>query len=184
MGKGIVDIFPEIGAIESEEIRNVTEKSWEIVQTENPNESIAKILWAPHFADDVGEQNFVRHVRSVTRLAMDITETLTASRDCDVNVDHVIAGALLHDISKPFEHAAGSHTKLRELLGHPHFGIYVLETAGVPREIQHISLAHTPRSGVPPKTIEAVIVKYADEIDTFGIYAESQGQVPAEHPSK
>lgn len=180
MDATIVELFPEIEEIEDVEIRQVVIAAWNIVREERDADALTDVIWAPHYSDEVGEQKLIRHVRDVTLLAIDMSDRLADLRDIEIDRDHVIAGALLHDISKPFEHRGNSHTELREYLEHPHFSVYVLEKADAPVHIQHIALSHTPRSGVTPKTIESVIVKQADELAMDGIFCESTGDIKAD----
>lgn len=179
MDASIAELFPEIEEIEDDNIREVVVASWGIVREESGGEPLSDVHWAPHYSDEAGEQNLIRHIRDVVLLATDMSDRLSDLRDIEIDRDHVIGGALLHDISKPFEHEGNSHTELREFLEHPHFSVYVLEKAGAPVHIQHIALSHTPRSGVMPKTIESVIVKQADELAMDGIFCEATGDIKA-----
>lgn len=173
----IPEILPEISEIEDDELRQKVLACWELAIVECPFDSLNDVPWAPHYADLAGEQDLVDHVRDVTKMSITMVDELSNIRDFEVNRDFVVAGALLHDVSKVFEYDYTSETKIRELLVHPHFSIYVLEKADIPVEIQHIAISHTSRSGVKPKTIESVIVSEADGIAAHSIFWEATGDI-------
>jgi 23S rRNA maturation-related 3'-5' exoribonuclease YhaM len=75
----------------------------------------------------------------------------------------VIAGALVHDVSKLYEFDGMDQTDVGRLLGHPHYGVHIVSQAGLPVEVAHIVLSHTRRTTIDPATIEAEIVRRADE---------------------
>lgn len=177
MASEIVETFPEIDGIEDQDLRNRVIEAFEIGLAEGKHDSLNDVPWAPHHRSEVGEQNLVQHIRDVTTLADCLAKTMGEIRDIQINHDFVMAGALVHDISKLFEHADDSFTEVREFLEHPHFSVYILESAGIPILIQHIALAHTPNSGVEPKTIESAIVHYADILAMDAIYIESTGEI-------
>jgi 3'-5' exoribonuclease len=95
--------------------------------------------------------------------------------------DTLILGALLHDIGKIHELSSGpafEYTDPGRLIGHISMGYSMFETAvskmdEIPRDlkfkISHIILSHhgVPEFGSPkrPKTMEAMIVRCADDLD-------------------
>lgn len=177
MSDRIEAIFPAVEAIEDDGLREAVIASWELVRSEGPGEPIESVRWSPP-RGDVGDQPLADHVRGVTAIAADVVAAIERHVGQVVDLDDVIAGALVHDVSKPFEHLGDAGTEVREYLGHPHFAIYVLERAGVPTRIQHVALAHTPRSGVEPRTMAAAVVRHADELDMAARYVEGTGDLP------
>lgn len=104
-----------------------------------------------------------------------------------VNMDLVVAGALLHDIGKVFEYGIDginiSTTLDGELLYHIPMGMTILDrykgsiSNKMLKLIQHIVLSHHGEkeygSPVVPKFMEAMIVHFADNIDAkMGIMKE------------
>ena len=90
--------------------------------------------------------------------------------DAKINKDHLIAGALLHDIGKVFLlRKSGNrweHTEV--MLDHADLGAAMLFAKGFPEEVIHIVAAHggdQGQAGANPRTLEATIVFYADVID-------------------
>lgn len=173
----IVEAFPEIRDIEDGDLRDRVVDCFEIGLAEGVHESLYDVPWAPHYADEVGDQRLVPHVRDVVALSTALADGLAERRDVDLDRDEVLAGALVHDVSKLFEHDRDSITDVRRYLEHPHFCLYILESAGMPISIQHIALAHTPNSSVEPQTIEAAIVHHADVVAMDGIFREATGEI-------
>lgn len=116
------------------------------------------------------------HVYEVTMIAR------TAGKISRANLDIITAGALLHDIGKVEAYSVSSsgfgYTPCGTLLGHVVLGCLMLDRAleradgpvcseGQKMELQHIILSHHGAlefgSPVPPMTLEAEIVHWADE---------------------
>lgn len=169
--------FPEIQKMENTALRDNTLALWERVVRNGNFESIHEVPWAPHLGDVVDEETLLPHIQDVLALSMNISETLVQQRDITVDTDAVIAGALFHDISKFFEFEGESVGEIREQLGHPFFGVYLLEVENIPTEIQHIVVSHTPHSPIQPQTLEAKIVRLADQLAEAGIFQENAGTV-------
>lgn len=99
-----------------------------------------------------------------------------------INEDLLIVGALLHDVGKVYEMSyerAIDYTDIGKLLGHITIGVELVEdkirlVEGFPRELgillKHMLLSHHGQYeyGSPkrPKTIEATILNYLDDMDS------------------
>lgn len=118
------------------------------------------------------------HMISVCNLALNIAKNY---QYLPINLDYVIAGSLLHDIGKTIELSgseATTYTIAGNLLGHISIGFALVMEVGkrlnLTQEkldvIGHIILSHHGKlefgSPVLCSTIEAIIVHYADEIDS------------------
>lgn len=170
----IADVFPEVDEIERDQLRKMVLEAWDSAVADGNFDDITEVPWWPPHEKVVGEENQIQHIRDVTACAIAITDTLSRRRSgLSIDRDAVVAGALLHDISKLYEIEDRELTEHHELLPHPHYGIHLLNEIGFSTEIQHIVLAHSGRSGVAPNTIEAKIVAVADEIAVDGIFWES-----------
>jgi len=169
----IRDAFPELKHIADEDLRASVAGAWETAVSETGVEDLHAVPWFPPAQRDLGldDEYLVPHVRDVTACAADIAETLVERRGADVSLDTVIAGALVHDVSKLYEFDGMDETPVGNLLGHPHYGVHVVARAGLPVEIAHIVLSHTPRTSVEPATLEAEVVRRADEAAAAAIKA-------------
>jgi len=126
---------------------------------------------------------YLEHVLSVTRTAVFLAEKYAALYpECPVDKNLVVAGAILHDIGKilELEHArSGAHyTPAGRLIGHILLGRDLIRDKArtLPDldpetllRLEHIVVSHQnlPEWGspIPPHTLEALLVHYADDID-------------------
>jgi 3'-5' exoribonuclease len=119
----------------------------------------------------------LEHTLSVTR----VCELLAAHYDAGIDRDLLLTGALLHDIGKVREIGARSgfpYTDEGKLLGHILIGLQLIADAatrvgGLSAErlqlVQHLVASHQGRyewqSPREPRTLEALILHYADDLD-------------------
>lgn len=117
----------------------------------------------------------LEHILSVARSALVLGEAHGA------NTDLLIAGAILHDIGKLQEldyDRAMSYSREGNLVGHIALGIIMARAAiaGIPAfpdvlrtQVEHLVVSHHGHkefgSPVEPKTIEAMILSAADDLD-------------------
>ena len=106
----------------------------------------------------------------MTKIALQLAEHFEKIYKAKINKDHLIAGALLHDIGKVFllkkSGKRWEHTGLT--LDHADLGAAMLFEKGFPEEVIHIVAAHggdMGQQGANPRTLEATIVFYSDVID-------------------
>ena len=115
--------------------------------------------------------SIIEHTRAVTLSSLEISEVMVKEYKGKVtlNRDHLLAGALLHDVGKLFEYKRekGKFVKSRggELLRHPISGAAFASQHGLPKEVVHIIAAHSKEGDGARKTVEAVIVNHADFVN-------------------
>ena len=173
--------FPEIDRIEDDALREGVRRAWETAVAETGISDLASVPWLPPEQERLGipDETLVEHVRDVVAGSVALAESLVGTRGdrFDPSMDLLLAGALVHDASKLYEYAGGSaggdaesgKTDIGRLLGHPHYGVHVAAAAGLPIEVQHVVLAHSPRSAVEPATMEAEIVTRVDRVAAAAI---------------
>ncbi|MFD1597825.1 HD domain-containing protein [Halobellus rarus] len=165
--------FPEVDAIADDGLRAGVVDAWATAAAENGVEDLTAVPWLPPTQRELGldDEGLVDHVRDVTACAVALAETLWERRSdtLAVDVDTVVAGALVHDVSKLAEFSGMEETAVYDLLGHPYYGVHVVARAGLPIELAHIVLSHTDRTAVEPATIEAEIIRRADEAASAAI---------------
>lgn len=172
-------VFPELRSIEDDDLRAGVAEAWvlacEADGIETPEE-LHTVPWFPPaeraLGISEGEETLVTHVRDVTACAVALAETLVERRDADVDLDLVVAGALVHDVSKLAEFDGHDETPIGDLLGHPYWGVHVVASAGLPVEYAHIVLSHTDRTNVEPAFVEAELVSRADAAAASAIRAD------------
>lgn len=159
--------------IEADDLREGVAAAWTSA-VEETGVDLEAVPWFPPAQRDLGidDESLLDHVLDVYELADGMGGTLNRRRDTPgVDADLVRAGALVHDVSKLYEYDGHEETAVGDLLGHPHYGVHVAARAGLPVEIQHIVLSHTRRTSVAPATLEATVVRRADEVAAAAIRA-------------
>ena len=171
----LADAFPSIERIEDDDLRAGVREAWATAMAENGIDSLESLPWYPPAQRklDLPDETFVEHVRDVVAGALAFGEMLIEHRDADLDLDRLLAGALVHDISKLYEFDGMESTRIEELLGHPHYGVHVTAAAGLPVEVTHMVLSHTSRTAVEPATLEAVVLRRADEAAAAAIRWEA-----------
>ncbi|WP_306058459.1 HD domain-containing protein [Natronococcus wangiae] len=165
--------FPELEAIEDDDLRAGVIDAWVTAIAENDIDDLTAVPWLPPTQRELtlNDEYLVTHVRDVTACAVALAETLLERREgaLSLDMDTVVAGALVHDVSKLAEFDEMDETAVYSLLGHPYYGVHVVARAGLPVELAHVVLSHTSRTTVEPAIIEAELVKRADEIAAAAI---------------
>ena len=167
----IEEVFPEIETIEDDSLRTGVSTAWTTAAGINGLEvaDLSEVPWLPPVQRDLDiaaeDALLVDHVRDVASCAVGLAESLLArDDDLELDLDTVIAGALVHDVSKLYEFDGMETTEVGRLLGHPYYGVAVVSRANLPVDIAHVVLSHSSRTAVEPATLEAEIVRRADEV--------------------
>jgi len=113
----------------------------------------------------------VEHIRGVVQVAYKAEQALREvyGDKIKINHDHLIAGALLHDVGKMLEFAEenGNFKKsyYGRLLRHPFSGVALCYEEGIPPEVLHIIAVHSKEGEGAKRTTEAIILHHADFIN-------------------
>lgn len=182
----IREVLPELDEIEDEELRAKVTQIWVDAVRGGEFETVEEAPWSATFISYVGpDEHQVNHIREVLAGCLAFADTLSSMRPgLEIDRDRLIAGTLLHDISKFYEVSRESldgpdgknRTKLDDFLSHPHYGIHLVAEAGLPVEIINMVAAHTENSKVEPKTLEAKILESVDLLVTDTVLWEKSGQ--------
>jgi len=166
-------LFPELDAIQDDDLRSGVVEAWVTAMEENGVDDLAAVPWLPPTQRELGieDETLVDHVRDVTAGSISLAEQLLDRRGdkLEVNLDLLVAGALVHDVSKLAEFDGMDDTAVYDLLGHPYYGVHVVARVGLPIELAHVVLSHTSRTAVEPATIEAEIIRRVDEVAAAAI---------------
>ena len=168
----IIEDFPEIALIPTESIRALSVEAWahslccsdfrritEIPPEGNPG---APVLCRGTQAD---------HLRGVVRLAKVIAEEFAQSHpEVAIDWDVLIAGAVCHDVGKPYEFDPANRIRWQEApadsgvptFRHSVFGMHVCLTVGLPDEVAHIAVGHSFEGQYMGLSAECMIVRQAD----------------------
>lgn len=111
---------------------------------------------------------FMEHKRCVVHIARRSAEAMIEflGRTLKIDLDTVIAGAILADVGKLLEYEVADgkarQSQRGELLRHPFTGVALAMGCGVPEAVCHIIAAHAAEGDVVKRTTEAIIVHHAD----------------------
>ena len=168
--------FPAVDDIQDDVLREGVLQAWVTALTENGIDDLEALPWLPpeQARLDLPDARLVPHVNDVVDGAVAVAEVLLGNGDdVALALDVLLAGALVHDVSKCYEFDGTAETDVGRLLGHPHFGVHVVAAAGLPVEVQHVVLSHSHRTAVEPSTLEAEIVAAVDRVAARAIRMRS-----------
>lgn len=168
----VLSTFPELAQISDEALRLKVATIWTEVFAESSWKSLQEVPKNPQTLP--ATRTLVAHTRSVTLQALAIAEVAKEVQGIDFDRDVLIASANLHDVSKlveyePKDDNGGSLSEFGEKVQHAMFGVHKAWEHGLPLDIVHAIAVHTKHSHDLPRTWEALIVHYADYIDTDGL---------------
>ena len=112
-----------------------------------------------------GIEDLVAIHKRITHLCKAIYD----NRDEDINLDFLIAGALLHDVGKLLEYEVKENKVVKgpygERFRHPVSGALLAKSLGLPDDIVLIIYAHSHEGEKCKRTPESYIVHHCDFID-------------------
>ena len=166
----INELWPELAWIKEEELRNATTKTWEMALEKSvlTAEDLGRIPFTLLAGPDL-KVSFMAHKRCVVHVARESALKMIEffGDDLPIDLDVVIAGAILADVGKLLEYELdeggnsfqGTYGKY---LRHPFSGVSLAESCGVPPQVCHIIAAHAGEGELVKRSTEAYIVHHAD----------------------
>ena len=169
MRESIQSLWPEIEWISNPQLRQQVTETW-----------IKAFERSPLKPDDLNRIpfpllvpncpiTFMEHKRCVVHIARDSAQAMQEfmGRALPIDLDTVVAGAILADVGKLLEYELGPDGNARqsergEALRHPFTGVALALECGVPDAICHIIAAHAAEGDLVKRSTEAFIVHHAD----------------------
>lgn len=111
---------------------------------------------------------FMEHKRCVAHIARRSAEAMQQflGRALPIDLDVVIAGAILADVGKLLEYemteSGLAQSSRGRALRHPFTGVHLAMACGVPDEVCHIVATHAAEGDLVVRSTEAFIVHHAD----------------------
>lgn len=170
MNKELLELWPEIEWIQDIDLKNQTARTWEFALERSvlEPEDLRRIPFTLLCGPDL-KVTFMDHKRSVVHIARDAGNKINEMYhgELPVNMDVLIAGAILADVGKLLEYILNDEGKAIQgdygkYLRHPFSGVSLAEEAGVPAEVCHIIATHAGEGNMVKRTTEAYIVHHAD----------------------
>ena len=168
MRETVKRLWPEIDWIDDLQLREQVTQTW-----------IRALERSPLTVDDLNQIpftllvpncpiTFMEHKRCVVHMARDSAKAMRdfMGRSLPIDMDTVIAGAILADVGKLLEYETVEgrtrQSKRGELLRHPFTGVALAMECGVPDAVCLIIASHAAEGDLVKRTTEAYIVHHAD----------------------
>jgi putative nucleotidyltransferase with HDIG domain len=172
--QGVRESLPELADIQDAALRDKVVEALALALSETEFARLDEMKPSGNFnTPPMRRGTQADHFRGVARMAMSLADGLEAViGPLGIDRDILLAGALCHDLGKPYEFsprniarwqanpAAAGFPSVR----HPAYGVHLALTAGLPEAVVHIVGAHSMHAEgqyVQP-SLENVIVQYAD----------------------
>ncbi len=164
----IEKLWPELQWIEDQALRQKTAATWQTAL--NKSDLTAEDLYLIPFTllTPNVHVSFMDHKRAVVHMAKSCGEHIMKflGVDLKVNMDVLIAGAILCDVGKLLEYEKHDGKVIQGHYGkyvrHPFSGVALAEQHGLPPEVLHIIAAHAGEGDHVKRTVEAYIVHHCD----------------------
>lgn len=164
----VTRLWPELEWIRDADLREKVTRTWERAFELSPlrPDDLNKIpftLLVPNCPT-----TFMEHKRCVVHIARRSAEAMCEfmGNSLKIDVDTVIAGAILADVGKLLEYEKKDGKTVQshrgEMLRHPFTGVALAMDCGVPDSVCHIIAAHAAEGDLVKRTTEAFIVHHAD----------------------
>jgi len=168
MRDAVKRLWPELDWIGNAKLREATLETWVKAFEMSPltPEDLDEIPFTLLVPDCPA--TFMQHKRCVVHIARRSAEAMQEhlGRALPIDMDTVIAGAILADVGKLLEYekvgGAARQGKRGMNLRHPFTGVAVAMQCGVPDEVCHVIATHAGEGDLVKRSTEAIIVHHAD----------------------
>jgi putative nucleotidyltransferase with HDIG domain len=163
--------FPLIAQIKAAKLRESVVKAWYIAWKESSFKNLEDAPFGLPEDAPVGVTPFqgdtlVKHTNAVASAALAMGRLLIQQYAVKINLDYVIAAAILHDLDKivMYESKGGRivHSELGGKIVHGAYGGHIALLAGLPQDIVFIIMAHSPKVDVELLSPEGKLVTFGD----------------------
>ena len=157
--------------ISDEELRTKVIDAWMLALEEGSWSSINELEQMPFtLLTETHGINFIEHTLAVTYGAVGMAHgqiDAYKSMPYEIDMDRLVAGALLHDVGKLVEIERlpdGTHRKSRNGMcaRHPISGAIIAARVGLPDEIVNTIACHAKEGEGRPKVVETILIHQAD----------------------
>jgi len=161
-------LWPELAWIENSELRESVLQTW-LKAFENSPLTPQDLNEIPFTLLIPGcPATFMEHKRCVVHIARRSAEAMNEflGRALPIDMDVVIAGAILADVGKLLEYekidGKAVQSERGKALRHPFTGVHLALACGVPDAVCHIVATHAGEGNMVKRSTEAYIVHHAD----------------------
>jgi putative nucleotidyltransferase with HDIG domain len=166
----VKSLWPELDWIQDDDLREKTTRTWQLALERSvlSADDLRKIPFTLLCGPGL-KVSFMDHKRAVVHISAESGKKIKEffRDELPVNMDVLIAGAILCDVGKLLEYVLDDkgnavQGKYGKYIRHPFSGVSLAEECGVPAEVCHIIAAHAGEGDLMRRTTEAYIVHHAD----------------------
>jgi putative nucleotidyltransferase with HDIG domain len=162
-------LWPELDWIKDSDLKEKTTHTWalalqrSVLTPDDLNTIPFTLLCGPDL-----KVTFMDHKRCVVHVSRDAGNKMNEffMKDLPVDMDILIAGAILADVGKLLEYELKDGKSVQGNYGkyirHPFSGVSLAEQCGVPDAVCHIIATHAGEGNMVKRTTEAYVVHHAD----------------------
>jgi putative nucleotidyltransferase with HDIG domain len=164
--------LPEVEEITDDDLRAGVIEAWAMALAKSSFDAIGEIEPSGNpGVNTLKHGSQTDHIRGVTRLAIKMADEMSALMPAlQIKRDLLIAGALCHDVGKPWEFDPENRKRWEgnpraaglPSIRHPAFGVHICLTVGLPEEVAHCAAAHSGEGELLVRSLENTIVHHAD----------------------
>ncbi len=163
----LLELWPELEWIEDEDLRLRTARCWELALERGPlsPDDLRTIPFTLKHETDV---TFMEHKRCVVHISRESAKAMIPfmGRSLPIDMDTVIAGAILADVGKLLEYEMKDGQCVQSARGkylrHPFTGVALCMECGIPDAVSHIVAVHAKEGDMVARSVEGYIVHHAD----------------------
>ena len=164
--RAVREYFPLIRKIKDKDIRDKVIKAWVRVWKESDYRDLREAPFSPDPEDS--SETLVNHINATTSLALVAAEQFQEEYGVKVDLDVLLASAILHDLDKAVLYQRKGnevvHSGLGNKIPHGAYGMHVALELGLPLEVVHIIVTHSSFINMEPNTVEGVIIQKAEHV--------------------
>lgn len=164
--------LPEVEEITDDDLRAGVIEAWAMALAKSSFDAIGEIEPSGNpGVNTLKHGSQTDHIRGVTRLALKLADEMSALMPAlQIKRDLLIAGALCHDVGKPWEFDPENRMRWEgnpraaglPSIRHPAFGVHICLTVGLPEEVAHCAAAHSGEGELLVRSLENTIIHHAD----------------------
>ncbi len=163
----LLALWPELDWIADEDLKNRTARCWELALERGPL-TPKELQTIPFTLKHKTDVTFMEHKRCVVHIARESAKAMQAfmSGSLPIDLDTVIAGAILADVGKLLEYEMKDGQCVQSARGkylrHPFTGVGLCMECGIPDPVSHIVAVHAKEGDMVARSVEGYIVHHAD----------------------
>ncbi len=168
----LTGVFPQLLDMKDAGLRTIVIEIWEELWSQSRWNNLADIPTS----GEIPYPN-LPHSQCVVDLALAVAAQFERHHKVKINRDYLIAGAVLQDASKLVEYEPGPDGKAKKTaigknFPHGFWCAHLAVNKGLPEEIAHVMITHSPQAARFPDTLEGKILYYVDQLDVIAIHGD------------